>query len=160
RATAFASRGGRSPAPFDRLRCAGMSLRLILAGVCLPLIAAFGACGTSPSSRAGNGASSSAGRGAPGPAGRRPPDRAGGRTSIPVDRSSSPRVPASQVPPAAIAAAVAANNAFAVDLYAHVRAVTGTGNLLTAPLSASLALTMTYAGAKGSTAAGMATALH
>jgi serpin B len=57
--------------------------------------------------------------------------------------------------------AVGANNAFAVDLYAHERAAaTSPGNLLTSPISASLALTMTYAGAAGSTATGMAQALH
>lgn len=56
---------------------------------------------------------------------------------------------------------MAANNAFAVDLYARVRSASaGASNLLTSPLSASLALTMTYAGARGATATQMATALH
>jgi serpin B len=72
------------------------------------------------------------------------------------------RDPASAVPASALSAAVLANNAFAVDLYSHVRAdpEVGTGNVLTSPISASLALTMTYAGAKGQTASEMASALH
>lgn len=75
-------------------------------------------------------------------------------------RSTVSRAPASSVPAADLAAAVAANNAFAVDLYARVRAGAQPGNLFTSPLSASLALTMTYAGARGATAAEMASALH
>ena len=54
-----------------------------------------------------------------------------------------------------------ANNAFAFDLYGHVlSAQTAPGNLLTSPISASLALTMAYAGAQGTTATQMASALH
>jgi serpin B len=63
----------------------------------------------------------------------------------------------------ALPGAVAANNAFAVDLYSHLlsqAADAGPTNVLTSPISASLALTMTYAGAVGPTATGMATALH
>ena len=60
----------------------------------------------------------------------------------------------------AVTGAVSANNAFAVDLYAQLRAGPASGNLLTSPISASLALTMTYAGARGTTATQMATALH
>lgn len=76
-------------------------------------------------------------------------------------KASLARLPASSVPATAVSAAVAANNAFAVDLYARLRSgAAGADNLLTSPLSASLALTMTYAGAKGSTASGMAAALH
>jgi serpin B len=75
-------------------------------------------------------------------------------------RSGLSRDPASGIPSAAVAAAVSSNNAFAVDLYAHLRAGGSAGNLWTSPLSASLALTMTYAGAAGQTATEMATALH
>ncbi len=63
----------------------------------------------------------------------------------------------------ALSGTVAANNAFAVDLYSHLLsqwADAGPANTLTSPISASLALTMTYAGAVGPTATGMATALH
>jgi len=63
----------------------------------------------------------------------------------------------------ALPGAVTANNAFAVDLYAHVLSLqsdAGPSNVLTSPVSASFALTMTYAGAVGPTATGMATALH
>lgn len=84
-----------------------------------------------------------------------------GNQSVDSAHASLARIPASSVPAADLAGAVTANNAFAVDLYAHERAAATTpGNLLTSPLSASLALTMTYAGAQGSTATGMAKALH
>jgi serine protease inhibitor len=89
-----------------------------------------------------------------------PPVEAG--PTVRIDRVTAARTPASQLSPAALGAAVAANNAFALDLYARVEGDAGaaTGNVLTSPLSASLALTMTYAGAAGQTAAEMATALH
>ena len=78
-----------------------------------------------------------------------------------LDQASVPRDPASSIDPAAVDGAVAANNAFAFDLYAHVLAAqTAPGNLVTSPISASLALTMTYAGAQGQTATEMASALH
>jgi len=74
-------------------------------------------------------------------------------------KSSVARTPLSAVPASALNAAVTANNAFAVDLYAHVLQQGGT-NVLTSPLSASFALMMTYAGANGATKTEMATALH
>jgi len=79
-----------------------------------------------------------------------------------IDQASLPRTPASTVPASVLSSAVAANNAFAFDLYGRVRTSpdAGAGNLWTSPLSASLALTMTYAGAQGQTATQMATALH
>jgi serpin B len=77
-----------------------------------------------------------------------------------IAQSAVVREPMTSVSQAAIAAAVAANNDFAVDLYTRVRADAPAGNLLTSPISASLALTMTYAGAAGTTATQMATALH
>jgi serpin B len=75
-------------------------------------------------------------------------------------KSNLARTAASSVPAADLSAAVAANNAFAVDLFAHFRQSATPGNLFTSPLSASLALTMTYAGAHGQTATEMAQALH
>ena len=50
------------------------------------------------------------------------------------------------------------NNAFAVDLYAKLK--DAEGNLFFSPLSISTALAMTYAGARGDTAAQMAEVLH
>jgi len=82
---------------------------------------------------------------------------------IPIAESKLARTPASAVPIASLDGAVAANNAFALDLYSQARAKlqgAASSNVLTSPLSASLALTMTYAGANGQTATQMATALH
>ena len=53
-----------------------------------------------------------------------------------------------------------ANNAFALDLYGRVAEASASENVVVSPVSASLVLTMTYAGAQGSTATEMATALH
>jgi serpin B len=80
-----------------------------------------------------------------------------------IAQSTLERTPAASVPTDALSSAVSANNAFAVDLFAHVLADPsnpGAGNVLTSPISASLALTMTYAGALGQTATEMAQALH
>ncbi len=78
-----------------------------------------------------------------------------------IARADVVQTPASAVPAGSISVAVTANDAFATDLYAHVLAApSATGNVLTSPLSASFALTMTYAGAAGSTATEMAHALH
>jgi len=79
---------------------------------------------------------------------------------VPMARSSEARVPAASVPAATLAGTVSANNAFAVDLYSQLRAGSASANLLTSPISASIALTMTYAGAVGTTATQMASALH
>ncbi len=80
--------------------------------------------------------------------------------SVSIDRSQKPRNKAASVSSADVSGAVNANNAFAVDLYAQLRAKSASDNLLTSPISASLALTMTYAGAQGTTATQMATAMH
>jgi serpin B len=56
------------------------------------------------------------------------------------------------------AAVLRGANAFALDLYARLR--TEEGNLFFSPYSISSALAMTYAGAKGDTAAEMARTLH
>ncbi|HEY0468719.1 MAG TPA: serpin family protein [Polyangiaceae bacterium] len=79
---------------------------------------------------------------------------------VTIAQSSVARVAASEVSAAELNAAVAASNAFAVDLYAQVLKDKQGKNVLTSPISASLALTMTYAGAKGPTQAEMAAALH
>ncbi|HEX3770188.1 MAG TPA: serpin family protein [Polyangiaceae bacterium] len=60
----------------------------------------------------------------------------------------------------AVTVAVTANNAFATDLFSRVAAGQAGQNVLTSPVSASLALAMTYAGARGDTATQMAKALH
>jgi serpin B len=85
----------------------------------------------------------------------------GGASDVALDQASVPRDSAASIAPAALAGAVTANNAFAFDLYGHLLAGQATpANTLTSPISASLALTMTYAGAQGQTATEMATALH
>jgi serpin B len=70
------------------------------------------------------------------------------------------RVDASSVPSAALPAAVAANNAFAADLYTRLVAAGSSQNIITSPVSASIALGMAYAGASGTTASQIAAALH
>jgi serine protease inhibitor len=55
-------------------------------------------------------------------------------------------------------AVVQGNTAFALDLYAELKAAKG--NLFFSPYSISTALAMTYAGARGNTAAQMAVTLH
>jgi len=77
-----------------------------------------------------------------------------------IARSDLAQTPAAAIPPSSLNAAVTANNALAVDLYAHLLAEAPSGNLLMSPISASLALTMAYAGAVGDTATEMANALH
>jgi serpin B len=86
-----------------------------------------------------------------------------GSSSPAIVQSKLDRTPASAVPMEALSDAVTANNSFAVDLYEHVLedpSSARAGNLLTSPISASLALTMTYAGAREQTATEMAQALH
>jgi serpin B len=90
-------------------------------------------------------------------AGSSPPD---GASPVQVDQALSARIPASAISPGSLDAAVAANNAFAVGLYEQLDTDAGTTNLLTSPISASLALTIAYAGAQGPTATEMATALQ
>ena len=78
-------------------------------------------------------------------------------TGLPIAKSTASR----DIPSAgALGPAVAANNAFALNLYGQLAPTVSGGNLITSPLSASLALTMTYAGAKGQTATEMASALQ
>jgi serpin B len=58
-----------------------------------------------------------------------------------------------------VARVVSDNTAFALDLYAQLRQA-GKGNLFYSPYSISVALAMTYAGARGETEAQMADVLH
>lgn len=75
-------------------------------------------------------------------------------------RSGAARDPASGVSAATVQAVVEADNAFAFDLYSKVRAEAAASNAVMSPLSVSLALSMTYAGAQNNTAAEMAETLH
>lgn len=86
----------------------------------------------------------------------------GGETSSPpaLAQLDEARIEASAVPVSSLGQAVLANNAFAVDLYSRFVAGQASSNVLTSPVSASLALTMAYAGAQGQTATEMASALH
>lgn len=117
---------------------AGMSLRSLLP-LCPALVLSLAACS------GGNGTSGQS---------NSPP--------VAIDQSSMPRKEASAIPASALQGAVTANNAFALDLYGRLRTepTLGTGNVLTSPISASLALTMTYGAAQGTTATQMASALH
>jgi serpin B len=73
-------------------------------------------------------------------------------------RSARPRELAPSVSEYALADLAAGNRAFAWDLYQAVR--TQDGNLFFSPYSVSLALAMTFAGARGDTEAEMAQTLH
>jgi len=73
-------------------------------------------------------------------------------------RSSKPRVAAPEVAAPDLAELVGGNSAFAFDLYQALREKDG--NLFYSPYSISLALAMTYAGARGETEQQMAGALH
>ncbi len=78
--------------------------------------------------------------------------------------SSKPRQTAPDVPASDLDALVAGNNRFALDLYRALRSPADVerplANLLYSPYSISLALAMTYAGARGETARQMAETLH
>jgi serpin B len=76
--------------------------------------------------------------------------------AIGMAQSIPSQTPASLTPDQA--AVTAGNNAFAVDLYRHLRA--GSGNLFFSPESISTAFAMAYAGARGTTASEMAATLH
>jgi serpin B len=77
-----------------------------------------------------------------------------------LDRTNVTPVDANTVPKTTRDAAVSANNQFTVDLYRQLSSNARTTNLLASPMSASVALTMTYFGAVGQTASEMATVLH
>lgn len=85
-------------------------------------------------------------------------DGTGGQPAM--ARSDQDRAPASSVPAATVSAVVDADNAFAFDIFAKVRAKAPSDNAVMSPLSVSLALAMTWAGAQNATAAEMAKTLH
>lgn len=79
-------------------------------------------------------------------------------SAFPPARSERQRIPDPNADPADLEALIAGNTAFAFDYH---RAVTGRdGNLIYSPYSLSIALAMTYAGARGETAAQMSDVLH
>jgi serpin B len=86
------------------------------------------------------------------PGGDRPPGEA---VSSQKERVSSPDVSAADM-----ADLVDGNSGFAFDLYQFLREETGDDNLFYSPYSISLALAMTYAGARSETERQMADALH
>ncbi len=73
-------------------------------------------------------------------------------------QSGLPRETAPELPATDLEALVMGNTAFALDLYRQLGA--GEGNVFFSPHSISVALGMTYAGARGETAAQMAETLH
>jgi serpin B len=73
-------------------------------------------------------------------------------------KSDQERVLQPAVPEEALQTLVNGNNAFALDLYQTLRSADG--NLFYSPYSISLALAMTYGGARGNTEAQMADVLH
>ena len=78
--------------------------------------------------------------------------------SASIAKSSLQRVTSPDVAPDDLHALTDENNAFALDLYQSLRAEDG--NLIYSPYSISLALAMTYAGARGMTENQMAETLH
>lgn len=75
-----------------------------------------------------------------------------------VAQSSLKRVTSPNVPAADSQTLVDGNNAFALDIYRTLSAQDG--NLILSPFSMSLALAMTYGGARGATESQMANTLH
>jgi len=73
-------------------------------------------------------------------------------------KSDKTRIENPQVPASDLEGLASGNRAFALDLYQQLREEGG--NLFYSPYSISLALAMTYAGARGETEAQMAQALH
>lgn len=75
-----------------------------------------------------------------------------------VARSDKPRIQSPSVAASDMAELVAGNSAFAFDLYQAIREKPG--NLFYSPYSISVALAMTFAGARGNTERQMAAVLH
>jgi serpin B len=78
--------------------------------------------------------------------------------SVETTQSAKSRLASPQVPETDLGVLVAGNSSFAFDLYRAVR--TEDGNLFYSPYSISLALAMTYAGARNQTEKQMAETLH
>ncbi len=76
-----------------------------------------------------------------------------------VAQSDKPRLTATNVPAEDLSELVAGNTAFALKLY-HFLSREKTENIFFSPYSVSIALAMTYAGARGQTQAEMADTLH
>jgi serine protease inhibitor len=81
-----------------------------------------------------------------------------GKAQVVLAQSEKPRQTSPTASESALTEAAAGNNAFAFGLYRAIRG--GEGNLFYSPYSISLALAMTYAGARGETEKQMAQALH
>lgn len=79
------------------------------------------------------------------------------RPAASLAQSSLPRLLDPQVVAGEVETLANGNNAFALDLY---HSLPGDNNIIFSPYSISLALAMTYAGARGETATQMAQALH
>ncbi len=75
-----------------------------------------------------------------------------------IAQSDKPRAQSPAVAPSDLAELVVGNSAFAFDLYQAIRQKAG--NLFYSPYSISVALAMTYAGARGTTERQMADVLH
>jgi serpin B len=73
-------------------------------------------------------------------------------------KSSLARAPITGVPDADVSTLAAGNSNFAFDLYAQIRS--NSGNLACSPYSISLALAMTYGGARAQTDSAMAGTMH
>ena len=89
------------------------------------------------------------------------PPAPSGSATAPTPTPSAPERAVHEVktdmpPTSEIAALVKANNHFGLELWAHA----GAGNVAISPLSISTALVMTWAGAKGTTAAELRDAMH
>jgi serpin B len=87
-----------------------------------------------------------------GPGGGRPPGQSA--------QSKKPRATSPDVAAPDLEDLVRGNSEFAFDLYQHLRQEKGDGNLFYSPFSISLALAMTYAGARGETERQMTDTLH
>ena len=78
--------------------------------------------------------------------------------SLSVAESNKSRDKNPQIAEGDLSTLVDGNNAFALDIYNALRSENG--NLILSPYSMSLALAMTYAGARGDTESQMAQAMH
>jgi serpin B len=81
-------------------------------------------------------------------------------TGASIVQSSKARLTSPNVAPSDLTDAANGNNAFAFDLYRSLRNENADSNLFYSPFSISLALAMTYAGARGQTEQQMAETLH